>query len=456
MYEETIAAISTPLGTGGISIIRISGAEAIESIDQIFKSPKKHFTLKEAPSHTIHHGYILDDKNAILDEVLVSVFKKPHSFTGEDVIEVHGHGGILITQLLLERILSLNIRIAEPGEFSKKAFLNGKIDLIQAESIMDLIHAQNENAVKLSNLGLQKKTSELIENLSQGILSLIGKIEVNIDYPEYEDIQMMTNDIILPEVHSLINNMQDILDHSVTTRFLKEGIKTLIIGKPNVGKSSLLNAILDEKRAIVSDIAGTTRDFLDVHVNIKGVSLNLIDTAGIRETDDPLEKMGVLLSKKFLKEAELVLLLLDQSRPLDQEDKELLEMTKNHPRILIGSKADLHAKMDASFLEEEMVLISNVTKEGINRLKDKILKTFQLDLIEEKNFNYLSNSRHIKQIKKALQALKNVIIDIDQQIPIDIHIISLKEAYEALGTIVGNNINETLMDELFSNFCLGK
>jgi tRNA modification GTPase len=372
------------------------------------------------------------------------------------MIEVHGHGGILITQLLLERILSLKIRIAEPGEFSKKAFLNGKIDLIQAESIMDLIHAKNENAIKLSHIGLQKKTSKLIDNLSKDILSLISKIEVNIDYPEYEDIQTMTNSIILPEINHLINDMQDILEHSVTTRFLKEGIKTLIIGKPNVGKSSLLNTILQEKRAIVSDIAGTTRDFVDVHVNIKGFSLNLIDTAGIRKTDDPLEKMGVLLSKKFIKEAELILLLLDQSRPLEQEDKELLELTKNHPRLLIGSKSDLPSQIDTSFLEEDTIFISNITKEGIQHLKDKILKTFQLNLINEKNFNYLSNSRHIQQMKIALNALKNIIIDIDRQIPIDIHIISLKEAYEALGTIIGNNINEKLMDELFSNFCLGK
>ncbi|MDV3205343.1 MAG: tRNA uridine-5-carboxymethylaminomethyl(34) synthesis GTPase MnmE [Weeping tea tree witches'-broom phytoplasma] len=458
LEQNTIAAISTPLGTGGISVIRISGSKAISSIDKIFKSrSKKNIRLIEVSSHTIHHGFILDHQQSILDEVLISVFKKPESFTGEDTIEIHGHGGLLITQMVLERVLSLeDIRLAEPGEFTKKAFLNKKIDLAQAESIMDLIKAQNESAIKLAHSGLQKRNSRLINNLNQKILNLIGAIEVNIDYPEYEDIKVVTNQILIPQLSTLTDQIKEILNYSIQARFIKEGIKTLIIGKPNVGKSSLLNAMLDEKRAIVSDIAGTTRDFLDAYTNINGINLHLIDTAGIRETKDPLEEISISVSRNFLKKAELILLLLDQSMPLDKEDQKLLILTKNYPRILVGSKSDLPTKINIKDLKEEIILVSNITKKGIGLLKNKILKIFQLNEIQNKDFNYFSNARHIQQIKKALKALENVKKDINQKFPIDIHVINLKEAYEALGEIIGNSVKEDLVNELFSKFCLGK
>jgi tRNA modification GTPase len=457
MLEDTIAAIATPLGTGSISIIRISGKQSIEKINKIFKPFSKKINLLEVPSHTIHHGFILDTDQSILDEVLVSVFKKPNSFTGENIVEISGHGGILITQLLLERILNEDIRLAEPGEFSKRSFLNGKIDLIQAESIMDLIYAQNKNAIKLSNLGLQKKTSKLVHKLNREILNLIGKIEVNIDYPEYEDIQTMTNDIILPYLKKLIQKIKTILHFSDKSRILKQGIKTLIIGKPNVGKSSLLNVLLKEKRAIVSDIAGTTRDFVDAHINIQGVNLMLIDTAGIRKTKDPLEKIGILKSKKILKEAELVLLLLNYNQVLEPEDKFLLKITKKYPRIIVISKSDLTQKLDLTQINEKKIFISNIKKKGIKNLKKSILEFFGLNLIEQKDFNYFSNIRHIRQLKIALKALNNVKKDINLKMPIDIHTINLKEAFNALNEILGyNQNNDLLINELFSKFCLGK
>ncbi|KXT29300.1 tRNA modification GTPase TrmE [Candidatus Phytoplasma oryzae] len=456
MLEDTIAAIATPLGTGSISIIRISGSQSIKKINKIFKNSKK-INLLKVPSHTIHHGFILDENKQILDEVLVSVFKKPTSFTGENIVEINCHGGILLTQLLLERILSLDIRIAQPGEFSKRAFLNGKIDLIQAESIMDLINAQNKNAIKLSNLGLHKETSKLIKSLNQEILTLIGKIEVNIDYPEYEDIQTMTNEIIFPSLTKLIKKIEKILDSSYKMRLLKKGIKTIIIGKPNVGKSSLFNTLLNKERAIVSNIAGTTRDFVHEYININGISLLLIDTAGIRKTQDPLEKIGVSKTYNILEEAELVLLLLDYSQHLSEEDEFLLKLTKKYPRILVINKTDLFPKLDSSQFQEKIVFISNIHKKGLNILKKTIIDFFNLNSIKSEDFNYFSNARHIQQIRVALDSLKNIKKDIKRNIPIDIHTINLKIAFNALNEIRGYQPNnDILINELFKKFCLGK
>ncbi|MEZ0180558.1 tRNA uridine-5-carboxymethylaminomethyl(34) synthesis GTPase MnmE ['Camptotheca acuminata' phytoplasma] len=455
MENDTIAAIATPMGVGSISVIRISGSEAIQKISEIFLN-RKQKNLLEVSTHSIHHGFILDEKKSILDEVLISVFKEPHSFTGENVIEVQGHGGILITQMILERILSLNIRLAQPGEFSKRAFLNNKIDLVQADSIMDLIFAQNENAVKLSNLGLHKKTSKLIEDLSDQIIDLIGKIEVNIDYPEYDDIDVMTNDIILPQTQNLIEQMEQILFFSKKNRFVKDGIKVLIVGKPNVGKSSLLNVLLDEQRAIVSDIPGTTRDYIDGSVNIDGVNLFLIDTAGIRQTGDRLEQIGVENTKKLIQKTELILLLLDQSKDLEEEDKVLLEWTKQYPRIVVASKSDLSNKFDLASIKEPIVNISNKNQSGIEELKKTILQKFQLEQLQNKDFNYLSNVRHIQQIEISLKALKNIISDIEKKVTIDLHTINLKEAFFALDNILGKNVPDRLINELFSKFCLGK
>ncbi|MDO8059272.1 tRNA uridine-5-carboxymethylaminomethyl(34) synthesis GTPase MnmE ['Crotalaria aegyptiaca' phytoplasma] len=455
--QETIAAIATPLGVGSISVIRVSGSKAIEGINSIFKGIKE-INLLEVATHTIHHGFILNNSDEVLDEVLISVFRSPRSFTGEDIIEIQAHGGTLITKLVLERVLSLPfIRLAEPGEFSKRAFLNKKIDLLQAEAIMDLIHAKNIQFIKLANAGLQKKISKNIQDLNKQILNLIVNVEVNIDYPEYDDIPTVTNNLIVPQTEFLINKLQSILDNSYKTRFIKEGIKTLILGKPNVGKSSLLNNFLGEERAIVSDVPGTTRDFLDVYVTINGINLRLIDTAGIRNTDDYLENLGVNIAKKFINEAELILLLLDAHNLLEPEDLMLLEMTKHKNRIIVGSKSDLSIKLKlSSELESQIIFISNHTQEGIENLKRKIIKKFNLQDIQERNFDYLFNLRQVNQLKKAIISLENILKDIKRNMPIDIHVLHLKEAYQSLENILGSQLQENLINELFSKFCLGK
>ncbi|GAK73574.1 MAG: tRNA uridine-5-carboxymethylaminomethyl(34) synthesis GTPase MnmE [Candidatus Phytoplasma asteris] len=460
MFFDTIAAISTPLGTGGVSIIRVSGNNSIAEINKIFKGKD----LTKTKTHTITHGFILNKNKTILDEVLISVFKTPNSFTGENVVEINAHGGILITQMVLERVLSLDIRLAFPGEFSQRAYLNGKMDLIQAESIMDLIHATNENAIKIAHSGLQKYTSQLVTSLRDQILNLIAQIEVNIDYPEYDDIPQITQQKIALEVKSLINQLENILNHSHKNRYLKEGIKTLIVGRPNVGKSSLLNAFLNETKAIVSDISGTTRDFVEAYFNCQGITLHLIDTAGIRKTDDPIEKIGILRTEKILLQAELILLVLDQSNHLQEEDIQLLQLTKNHPRIIIGNKADLKSDKLISSLSnnssqltpQEIISVSSLDKTGFLELQQTILKKFQLNDIQPKDFNYFSNARHINQIQIALRSFQDLQQALLQSMPIDIYSIDLTTAYQALGQIIGDNQENSLIKELFSKFCLGK
>ncbi|CCV64990.1 tRNA modification GTPase MnmE [Alteracholeplasma palmae J233] len=447
MIFDTIAAIATPIGTAGISVIRVSGDDAITQINTIFKGK----SLNKKESHTITYGHILNEDGSVLDEVMVSIFRAPKSFTGENVVEVSTHGGILITQMVLERILTLDIRLARPGEFSERAYLNKRIDLVQAEAIMDIIHAKNENAIKVAHLGLQKETSQLIKNLKEKLLTVVAQIEVNIDYPEYDDAVVMSKEIVYPKTLELIKEMEEILTHSKKTRYIRDGIKTAIVGKPNVGKSSLLNALLDEDRAIVTDIAGTTRDTIDAYVNLGGFTLHLIDTAGIRQTEDKVEQIGVTKSRKAITEAELVLLVLDQSSDLTEEDLELLELTKDYPRILIGNKSDLTRKLDL-----ELVSISSLNKVGLKELEQTILKKLQLENLEQKDFNYLSNVRHIKKIKDALNALKDVLEAINNDMPVDIYVLDLTNAWNDLGEILGDNGYGDLLTELFSKFCLGK
>jgi tRNA modification GTPase len=448
MNFETIAAISTAFGTAGISVIRISGEDSIEQFNQIFKGKN----LNKVKSHTLHYGHILNEDGTYLDEVMVAVLRAPKSFTAENMIEVSTHGGILITQKVLERILSLNIRLAEPGEFSERAYLNGRIDLVEAESIMDLIHAKSEQALKIANLGVQKETSNLIRQLRSKLLTIIAQIEVNIDYPEYDDAIVMSKEIIYPKTLELITEIEHILKESYKNQMIREGVKTAIIGKPNVGKSSLLNALLKEDKAIVTDIEGTTRDTIEAQININGVMLNLIDTAGIRETIDVVEKLGVDRSIKALNEAELVLLVLDQSKALSKEDKALLELTKDKKRLIIANKSDLPKALQM----EEVVSISTITKIGLKELEQAILKLLSLEDIEERDFNYLSNIRHIQKVKEARQSLYNVLESIKLDMPVDVYAIDLTAAWRALGDILGENYQDDLLNELFSKFCLGK
>ena len=448
MNFDRIVAISTAYGTAGISVIRMSGVDIIPTFNNIFKGKD----LNKIKSHTVVYGHILNADHTILDEVMVTVLKGPRSFTAEDMVEVSTHGGILITQKVLERILELDIRLAEPGEFSQRAYLNGRIDLVEAESIMDLIHAKSEQALKIANLGIQKETSKLIKDLKDKLLTIIAQIEVNIDYPEYDDALVMSKEIIGPKTRELIDEIDIIIKESSKNQFIREGVKTAIVGKPNVGKSSLLNALINEEKAIVTDIAGTTRDTIEALINIGGVTLNLMDTAGIRDTEDIVEKIGVDRSKKALDSAVLVLLVLDQSKALTKEDKELLELTKHKKRIIIANKSDLPKALSL----EEVISISALTKDGFKDLEKAILKLLSLEDIEERDFNYLSNARHIQKVKEARASLLQVLKSIELDMPVDVYAIDLTDAWHDLSEILGERYENELLNELFSKFCLGK
>lgn len=448
MNLENIAAISTAFGTAGISVIRISGSSAISEFNKIFEGKD----LTKVKSHTVHYGHVLSEDLSHLDEVMVTIMKAPKTFTAEDTVEVSTHGGILITQKVLDRILDLDVRLAEPGEFSERAYLNGRIDLVEAESIMDLIHAKSEKALKIANLGIQKETSKLIRNLRAKLLTIIAQIEVNIDYPEYDDAIQMSREIIKPQTESLIQEINLVLKESEKNQLIRDGVKTVIVGKPNVGKSSLLNALLNEEKAIVTDIEGTTRDTIEAYINISGVTLMLIDTAGIRETEDVVEKIGVNRSKKAILDAELVLLVLDQSKALSKEDKDLLELTKHNRRLIIGNKSDLPKALQL----EEILEISTITKEGLKDLEKAILKLLSLEDIDSRDFNYLSNVRHIQKVKEAKASLNNVLSSIDLEMPVDVYAIDLTQAWKSLGEILGEYYQDDLLNELFSKFCLGK
>ena len=448
MNLENIAAIATAFGTAGISVIRISGETAISEFNKIFKGKD----LTKVKSHTVHYGHVLNEDMTILDEVMVTVMKAPKSFTAENTVEVSTHGGILITQKVLDRILDMDIRLAEPGEFSERAYLNGRIDLVEAESIMDLIHAKSEKALKIANLGVQKETSKLIRNLRSKLLTIIAQIEVNIDYPEYDDAIIMSKEIIKPKTEDLIAEINDLLKESEKNQLIRDGVKTAIVGKPNVGKSSLLNALLNEEKAIVTDIEGTTRDTIEAYINVNGVTLKLIDTAGIRETEDVVEKIGVNRSKKAISEAELVLLVLDQSKAISKEDKDLLDLTKDKKRLIIANKSDLPKALQL----EEVLPISTLTKEGLKDLEKAILKLLSLEDIDSRDFNYLSNVRHIQKVKEAKTSLQNVLTSIELDMPVDVYAIDLTQAWKSLGEILGEYYQDDLLNELFSKFCLGK
>ncbi len=447
MITDTICAISTAYGTAGISVIRVSGDEAIEKVNQIFKGRN----LLKVDSHTIHYGHIIGSDNKEIDEVMVAVLRNPRSFTTENMVEISTHGGILVTQKVLKRLLSVGVRLANPGEFTERAFVNGRIDLAESEAVMDLINAKNDNAMKLALNALKGETSKLINDLREKLLNIIAVIEVNIDYPEYDDTVEMTNSLVKPEVDNFIKELDEILRGSNKGRLLKEGVSTAIIGKPNVGKSSLLNALLDEERAIVTDIAGTTRDTVEASINIGGITLNLIDTAGIRETSDVVEKIGIERSKKAINQAELVILVLDMSESLSNEDQTLLDLTKNKRRILVGNKKDLGNKLN----RKDIIPLSALTKDNLGALENQIITILQLEDIGE-DFNYISSVRHIQKLEEAKELLHQVLVAIEQGLPIDMVEIDIKNAWQTLGEITGDYHPEDLIDELFSKFCLGK
>lgn len=445
--NDTIAAISTASGVGAISIIRVSGPDAIKIVNSVFSSD-----LSKVNSHTINYGHIVND-NEIIDEVLVSVMKAPRTFTKEDIVEINAHGGIATTTKILELVLIKGARLAEAGEFTKRAFLNGRIDLTEAEGIMDLINSKTENARKLALNEVSGKVSKLIHDLRDKIAYLLANIEVNIDYPEYDDIEEVTIPKINGELSIIKDEINKILKESENGRMIKEGVKTAIIGRPNVGKSSILNKMLGENKAIVTEVQGTTRDIVEGSIVLDGIILNLIDTAGIRETDDLVESIGVTKSLELIDQAELILYVLDNSSKLTAEDKEILEKIKDKNHIIIVNKSDLESKLEKI---DGAIYISALNDDDIDVIKDEIKKLFKLDKIELDNPTYLTNARSISILKNCLNAIDEVEKGIQNNEPIDMVELDLKEIWNFLGEITGETYDEELLDKLFSSFCVGK
>ena len=443
MNDDIIVAIATSRLEAAISIIRLSGKGCINFVQEFFTGK-----IKDKASHTITYGYIRDGSQKI-DEVLVNIYRGSRTFTGEEMVEINCHGGVFITQKVLQLCLNKGARLAERGEFSKRAFLNGRIDLSQAEAISDLITAKNDYASELALKGIQGNISHFIEDLREQLIQIITHIEVNIDYPEYDDVEELTAESLLPQSESLIKKMNRIIKSSKNVHLLKEGISTVIIGKPNVGKSSLLNALLQEDKAIVTDIAGTTRDIVEGTIRLDQLILNMIDTAGIRETEDIVENIGVEKSKSLIHKADLVLLVLDGSKPLTSEDEELLELSKDTKRILI------YNKKDQGQMYEDGICIS-AKDHDIEPLIQKIKSMFELGQITSEQDDILANARQIQLLEKARQSLNSAIEAMRNQVPTDLIVTDLYESWECLKDILGERAKEDLLDELFKRFCIGK
>ena len=457
---DTIAAISTPPGEGGIGIVRLSGDEALEIAEKVYKLENKK--LSDQPSHTIHYGNIYHPKtNEKIDEVMVTIMKAPKTYTREDIVEINTHGGVLVTNKVLQTVLGAGARLAEPGEFTKRAFLNGRVDLSQAEAVMDVIRAKTDSAMHNAISQLDGNLSQLIKTLRQDILETLAQVEVNIDYPEYDDVEEMTSNLLKEKAIEVKEQVERILETAQQGKILRDGLATAIIGRPNVGKSSLLNAFARSDKAIVTDVAGTTRDVIEEFVNVKGVPLRLIDTAGIRDTEDEVERIGVSRSKKEIDAAELVLLIFDQSQKLTDEDFELLRLTENKERLIILNKMDLNQELDIERLLEKVdpntVTSISVTKNtGINEVENAIVDLFFEGKTGEKDATYISNIRHISLLEQAIEALEEVVNGIDLGMPVDLVQIDLTRAWDALGEVTGDSVQDELITQLFSQFCLGK
>ena len=452
--NDTICAISTSGGIGAISIVRVSGDESINIVNKIFKGKD----LTKVDSHTINYGHIVDKEN-IIDEVLVSVMKAPKTFTTEDIVEINTHGGIAPTNKVLELLLENGCRLAEPGEFTKRAFLNGRIDLLEAEAVMDMIDSKTETQRKMAANQISGKTSDLINELRNDMVQIISNINVNIDYPEYDDVDIITNDILIPKITKLKDKITKILKESENGKIIKDGIKTAIIGKPNVGKSSLLNALLEEDKAIVTDIAGTTRDIVEGQISINGILLNMIDTAGIRETEDIIESIGVEKSKKIMDEADLVLFMLNNNEEITEDLIELSTKLVDKKYLVLINKNDLETKLDISKLnidKTKIINLSIINNQGIDELKEKIIELFNINEIERKDPTYLSNTRSISILKRCLKKVEEIEESLNNNMPIDMIELDIKAIWEELGTINGTTYEEELLDEMFKRFCLGK
>lgn len=447
---DTIVAISTALGVGAIAIIRVSGKDSIKIVNNIFKGKN----LLEVESHTINHGYIVNNEETI-DEVLVSVFKSPKTYTMENIVEINSHGGIATTNKIVEILLNSGCRLAEPGEFTKRAFLNGRIDLLEAEGVMDLINSKTQESRNLAINQVQGKVSNMISELRENILQILANIEVNIDYPEYEDIKEYTVNDLKLKIDELDNRIRTILKESENAKIIKEGINVGIIGKPNVGKSSLLNKLIEEEKAIVTDIKGTTRDFVEGTVNINGLVLNLIDTAGIRKTNDLVEKIGVNKSLDLINKTDLILLMLNNNETINKEEIDLIKKIKDKKHIILVNKIDLKNKLDLTKLDN-YINISINNNIGIDKLKETIINMFNLDQFKTKDMTYLTNSRTISILKNIIKSIEDVKNGIDKNLPIDMIEIDIKFIWEQLGNIIGETYEDELINKLFSQFCLGK
>lgn len=450
--DTTIAAISTnSIGVGAINIVKVSGPEAIEMVSKIFTNKK----FKTAESHTIHYGFIKEGEN-IIDEVLVMLMRAPKTYTKEDVVEINCHGGNLTANKILELLYVNGVVPAEPGEFTKRAFLNGRINLLEAESIEDLLEAKNENARKMAINGVSGKTTKLIQDLREKMVSLLANIEVNIDYPEYIDELQITKENITPVLTEIKNELQKIVEESENSKKIKNGINIAIIGRPNVGKSSLLNALLEEDKAIVTDISGTTRDIVEGTIEYKGINLNFIDTAGIRDTEDTVEKIGVEKSKKILEQADITILVLNNNEKLTKDDKKLLEKIEKQKAIIFINKVDLDSKIEDLETLKTILYGSTKTNRGLDDLKEEILKSFSLEDMSYKDLSFLFNTRQISLAKQALKSINHVMEENKNDIPVDMLAIDIKDAWENLGKIIGEAYEEELVDNIFKRFCLGK
>jgi len=461
MDFDTISAISTPLGEGAIGIVRISGPDAFKIIDLIFKSPLNK-RLSREKSHTIHYGFIIDPETGEkVEEVMVSIMRGPKTFTREDVIEINCHGGLLSVNRVLELVISNGARLAEPGEFTKRAFLNGRIDLSQAEAVMDLIRAKTDRAMNVALGQMEGRLSRLIKQLRQEILEVLATVEVNIDYPEYDDVEEMSNTLLREKATYVKNEIEKLLETSKQGKILREGISTVIIGRPNVGKSSLLNSFVHENKAIVTDIPGTTRDVIEEYVNVRGVPLRLIDTAGIRETEDIVERIGVERSRQVLKEADLILFVLNYNEILSEEDLKLFETISGMDAIIIVNKTDLEQKLDLDKVEElagkrKIIYTSLKDERGMDELELAIRDMFFSGEIESKDATYVSNVRHITLLKQALRSITDALNAAESGVPVDMVQIDLTKTWEILGEIIGESVHDELINQLFSQFCLGK
>ncbi|VHK59718.1 tRNA uridine-5-carboxymethylaminomethyl(34) synthesis GTPase MnmE [Streptococcus pyogenes] len=451
---DTITAISTPLGEGAIGIVRLSGTDALAIAQSVFKGKN----LEQVASHTINYGHIINPKTGtIIDEVMVSVMLAPKTFTRENVVEINTHGGIAVTNEILQLLIRQGARMAEPGEFTKRAFLNGRVDLTQAEAVMDIIRAKTDKAMTIAVKQLDGSLSQLINDTRQEILNTLAQVEVNIDYPEYDDVEEMTTALLREKTQEFQSLLESLLRTAKRGKILREGLSTAIIGRPNVGKSSLLNNLLREDKAIVTDIAGTTRDVIEEYVNIKGVPLKLVDTAGIHETDDLVEQIGVERSKKALQEADLVLLVLNASEKLTDQDRALLNLSQDSNRIILLNKTDLEQKIELEQLPDDYIPISVLTNQNINLIEDRINQLFfdNAGLVEQ-DATYLSNARHISLIEKAVQSLEAVNDGLALGMPVDLLQVDLTRTWEILGEITGDAAPDELITQLFSQFCLGK